>query len=106
MNTTDTFKVALDKFVAEAQAVIDEHMAKNFPTLPRETLSLDPGRKYVRIWKSGPGSGRSAFCFIDSTNGDVLKPDTWKKPAKHARGNVYVGKASDAVGPYGAHYLA
>jgi len=104
MNTSDTFKIALDKFVAEAQAVIDEHMTKNFPTLPREILSLDPGRRYVRIWK-GSGNHRSAYCFIDSTNGDVLKPDTWKKPAKHARGNIYVGKASDAVGPYGALYL-
>jgi hypothetical protein len=104
MNTTDTFKAALDKFVAEAQAVVDAHLTKNFPTLPRETLTVDPGRRYVRIW-IGRGNSRSAFCFIDSTNGDVLKPDTWKKPAKHARGNVYVGTASDSVGPYGAHYL-
>jgi hypothetical protein len=27
--------------------------------------------------------------FIDKLTGDVLKPESWKKPAKHARGNIY-----------------
>lgn len=31
---------------------------------------------------------RSAHTFVDTTNGDVLKPASWKTPAKHARGNI------------------
>lgn len=105
-NMTPEFSAALDTFVKGAQALIDDHMAKHFPTLPREVLTVDEGRRYVRVWKEHPTS-RSAYCFVDKTNGDVLKPATWKAPAKHARGNVYTTKdVSEAVGPYGANYLA
>ena len=103
MNTSPEFKTALDRFVSEAQAVCDLYRTQNFPTLPRETLSVDPGRRYVRIWRNG--IQKIAHCFVDSTNGDVLMCATWKAPAKHARGNVYQGQASDSVGPHGAHYL-
>jgi hypothetical protein len=33
--------------------------------------------------------------FIDLTNGDILKADGWKAPAKHARGNIRVGNAEN-----------
>ena len=32
---------------------------------------------------------RSCHCFVDTTNGDILKPDSYKKPAPRARGNIY-----------------
>jgi hypothetical protein len=101
MNTSPAFQSALDRFVSEAQEMISTYYAEHYPNLTPETLKVDPGRKYIRIWK-----GSSAYCFIDSTNGDVLKPATWRAPAKHARGNIFTGKATDAVGPHGARYLA
>jgi hypothetical protein len=42
---------------------------------------------------------------VDRTNGAILKPDGWKRPAQGARGNIYTGAAKDAVGPHGALYL-
>ena len=42
------------------------------------------GRRYIRISYRG-----SAFCFVDMTNGDVLKCAGWKAPAKGARGNIF-----------------
>ena len=48
------------------------------------------GRKYVRVVETSPhGTGRCVYCFVDTTNGDVLKSASWKGPAKGARGNIY-----------------
>jgi hypothetical protein len=104
MNTSLAFQSALSKFVTEAQAVCDLYRTQNFPTLPREVLSVDPGRRYVRIWRNG--SQKMSHCFIDSTNGDVLMCATWRAPAKGARGNIYTGTASDSMTAHGAKYLA
>jgi hypothetical protein len=106
-NTTPNFETALQTFVTSAQAIIDDHMTKNFPMLPREVLTVEPGRRYVRIVKSHGESGRYVYCFVDKTNGDILKAATWKAPAKHARGNIYTTKdISQAVNHYGAHYMS
>jgi hypothetical protein len=35
--------------------------------------------------------------------GDLLKPATWKAPAKHARGNIMDGSAQYSV--YGPSYI-
>lgn len=32
------------------------------------------------------------FCFIDMTNGDLYKAETWHRPAKGVRGNIYQEK--------------
>jgi hypothetical protein len=67
------------------------------------TLSIDPkGKKYIRIiCDTGQ---KSAFCFIQKDNGDVLKTASWSTPAKHARGNIYQ-LGNEGVERYGAIYL-
>jgi len=45
---------------------------------------VSKGRRYIRISHRG-----QCFCFVDMTNGDVLKPASWKAPAKDARGNIF-----------------
>jgi hypothetical protein len=45
------------------------------------------------------------YCFVDLTNGDILKAATWKAPAKHARGNILAVDPMSAVGIGGANYL-
>lgn len=101
---TQDFKTAFDKFVVDAQAIVDQDRNNRFPTLPRNVLSVEPGRRYMKI-VTNYGTNKSVYCFVDSTNGDILKAATWRAPAKHARGNVFTSKASDAVNHYGAHYL-
>ena len=106
--TTLTIPEALAKFVAAAQALVDEYHTKNVPRLSRRVLSVEMGRRYARIVKQDGDSvtSRSVYCFVDMTNGDVLKAESWKKPAKHARGNILTPeKASESVTAYGAHYL-
>lgn len=67
-------------------------------------LTYKDGIRYIKIIENHKGpSGMSVFAFIDKTNGDVLKPATWKTPAKHSRGNIFDGhyglKHVDAYGP-------
>lgn len=111
MENTNTpkFDSALATFVTAAQGIVDTHMSTHFPTLPREILSIEPGRRYVRIVKSNErdgGTSRHVYCFVDKTNGDILKCESWRKPAKHARGNIYTTHDFNmAVNQYGAHYM-
>ena len=71
------------------------------------TYDVKWGRKYAKIVTGNTrgGRGMSVFCFVDRTNGDILKAASWKAPAKHARGNVLRADRLDAVGRYGANYL-
>lgn len=95
----------VEQFVARCQEIVDAYMDEQFPTLDRKLLTIEPGRRYFRIVAS-QGSSRSAWAFVDSTNGDVLKPASWKKPAKHARGNIHDDKQGIGwIGPYGPAYL-
>ena len=59
------------------------------------------GKRYIRIT-----CDRSVHAFVDKTNGDVLKPASWKAPAKHARGNIFDAKNGlGSMGPFGPAYL-
>jgi hypothetical protein len=103
----ETTRAALTSFINAAQAMIVAHTAERFPGMEPRLLVEDIGRKYARIWAKYPHetSRGSAYCFVDMTNGDILKPATWKAPAKHARGNIFRGDAVKAVNPYGTNYL-
>jgi hypothetical protein len=71
-------------------------------------LVMEVGNKFLRLW-----SGSSCWGFISRVDGDLkgapikkgdlLKPATWKAPAKHARGNIIDGTARYSV--YGPEYL-
>lgn len=105
-------------FVARCQAVVDAHTAANFPNLTSDLLVFDYGaaKKYCRVvsrrrhtdesGKVTVSESGSAWCFVDLTNGDVLKCDGFKKPAKHSRGNIRNpdGGMSN-IGRYGPAYL-
>lgn len=87
------------------KAMSDKHYADHFPSLEPSDFSLEPGKKYIRVVSHAHGQ-RSAFAFIDMTNGDVLKCASWKTPARIARGNV--SDASNGMAnmtPYGPAYL-
>jgi hypothetical protein len=101
-------QAALVNFVKLAQELVDKHYA----THPwKRVLSVEPGRRYARIVIQDEHDGvldaysRSVYCFVDMTNGDVLKSESWKKPAKHARGNIFNENPVKGCGPYGAAYL-
>tara|TARA_Y100000034_G_C6797987_1_gene357804 strand:+ start:286 stop:633 length:348 start_codon:yes stop_codon:yes gene_type:complete len=103
---------SVDAFVARCQVIIDEYMEINFDT-QFKTLSVKKGKRYYKIVAASgmkvhrdtikPGS---VWAFVDSTNGDILKPASWAAPAKHARGNLFDSADGMAmIGPYGPAYL-
>jgi hypothetical protein len=75
---------------------------------PTPLLSVERGRRYLRIVSTVRTAAgeltdqRSAFAFVDTKTGNVLKPASWRGPAKHARGNVFaVDGGISCVGAYG-----
>ena len=46
-------------------------------------VEIKKGRKYWKII-----TDNSVHCFVDVNNGDVYKPASWNKPAKHVRYNL------------------
>lgn len=107
MSQTDPrFPAALATFVARAQRLVDAE-----ETSTAHTLECKDGRRYVLVLDvhySGPESSRHrherAFCFVDKTNGAVLKPETYKKPHPAPRGTIYSDKL-EGVDALGALYL-
>jgi hypothetical protein len=91
---------------------VNELMVTNYLSRPGAVIDNVPklrveiGNKFIRIWR-----GTSCWGFIsrvDNPNfrgapirkGDLLKPATWKQPAKHSRGNIIDGTARwDEWGP-------
>jgi len=71
-------------------------------------LTVDVGNKFIRLW-----DGTTCWGFISRVDGDLkgapikkgdlLKPATWKAPAKHSRGNIIDGTAQ--YGVYGPSYI-
>lgn len=80
------FDERFDVFMIKAQ----EHVAASYGgglTTPK--LVAERGQRYIRLVSETLGS-RSAWGFVDTKSGDVLKSAGWKGPAKNfARGNIF-----------------
>ncbi len=83
-----------------------EHL-EMFDTLAYKPLTYKKGNKYMKIMREGSGVwGFVAMQDNPSRNervGDLLKPASWRAPAKHARGNIFDGTAR--FDKYGPEYL-
>ena len=103
----DKFKIAFLSFIEGCQRIHSEHMACQFPNSTPEEISYKTGRRYIRVIRTGAyDAGRSAHCFVDLTNGDVLLAGSWTAPARHARGNIFdEHNGLGSMGEYGPAYL-
>lgn len=130
MRSNEEFVEALKRYLDHANQVVKA--AKLFR--PSKVVLRSPGRetlnttKYVvldheQFDEDGKLASRSVFAFIaakdvstkslgDVKQGDILKPATWKAPAKHARGNLFDAfngtMGADGATPLewtGPHYL-
>ena len=101
-------KSKFDLWLEEVNKERKEYWDEKFTHKPYEPLTVDKGRKYIRLW-----DGTSCWGFISMVDGelkqspikkgDLLKPAGWKTPAKHSRGNIFDGTASWSY--YGPNYL-
>lgn len=89
---------ALASFVTGCDSISTTHHLKHFPNahaLHEIRFTTMIGPRYVRVVRSehvratGEKISGSVHCFVDRTNGDVLKASGWSAPAKGARGNIF-----------------
>lgn len=95
-------------FIYEVNSKIEEYYREKLSNLPMPLIQIDLGNKFIRIT-----CNNSCWGFISRVDGtlkgapvkkgDLLKPATWKAPAKHARGNIIEGTARWGI--YGPEYL-
>ena len=96
------FALALQRYVDNVQCAANLYYERDFPSLPKPAFAVEPGKRFVRVFEYG--SQRKVHSFVDSSNGDVLKPESWKKPARHARGNIYSEQQGlEALANYSYH---
>ena len=92
-------------FIEGCQSLINDNFAERFPLLTVPVLRHNNGRRYFRI-ELVDEAQTFAHCFVDRTNGDVLKAAGWKGPAKHARGNIFDdNNGLGSMSAYGPAYL-
>jgi len=100
-------KDQIESWVAtEAQATVNNYYAASLPSLRVPTFDIKFGVKYAKI-----SQGTTVWGFValyDTPEkaervGDLLKPASWRAPAKHSRGNILNGTA--AYSPYGPEYM-
>ena len=71
------------------------------------------GKKYIRLVNckqvpahTGPYFPDGVYCFVNATNGDVLKAASYKAPAPNGvRGNINDADILSKATPYGLVYL-
>lgn len=119
------FDTTFETFLGGCQSIYDKHELAFFPNAARlvdVTIRADGGQKFVRVIreeiskKDGTRVAASAHCFVAKTDGfnrklgswkagDVFKADSWKTPARGARGNIFDVKNGLArMGEYGPAY--
>jgi hypothetical protein len=117
MTNENEFDLKLREYIDKLSFKTAEHYRTQFPTLPPERIEVIDGSQFVKIIKVGQWQ-RHVYCFIVRRDnetkslgkvkqGDLMKPASWKTPAKHARGNIIedCDKAIENSGPYGVVYL-
>ncbi len=83
------YATALLNFQKEIEKRFKRYCVKLcFTHLDDTTFEIVKGRTYDKIIEKNAGSQR-VHSFIDQKTGDILKPATYKVPAKHARGNIF-----------------
>lgn len=101
----DVSDAALTAFCEAVNALRAVYYALNgFTAQYQEPVTFKRGGKYAKIiLLNEQGEPRSVYCFIDLSNGNILKAAGYNAPAKHARGNIT--KGASQVGPHGPAYL-
>lgn len=110
------FQERLQKWLEGAQKIVtDDYKGNGWG--PKEDggnglaipqLHTTEGGRFITVWRRDtPAVGKgSSHAFIDKTTGDILKPATWRAPAKHARGNLFDDRGGlGQMGVYGPAYL-
>lgn len=101
---TKEWQEAFALFLERLKELVDGEYKAHYPNLTAPTWEAEYGLKNVRVVRVS--NQRMVHCFVDMTNGDVLKAEGWKKPAPTPRGNIFSDmNGMEGVNAYGAEYL-
>lgn len=121
--TPEQFDAAFKTWLEGAQKKVDDHWTEQkYTHAMSPVLKFKQGSRYMivqacdRDLQGNVQQRGRAYAFIDRTGGDingtphkvgdVLKPASWKVPAKHARGNIFDAKNGlGSLSAYGPEYL-
>lgn len=81
----------IEIFLQKAQAITDSYYHTNYTKVEIPKILVSYGKKYAKVFRAN-STARSVVCFIDLTDGDILRPEGWNAPSKRSkgkRGNVH-----------------
>lgn len=111
--TEGAIRTRLDAILKPINDAIAKHYATTFTLLTAPTVGIDGnGKKYLRVSffrfhdSRGKSYPESVYFFVDLTNGNLLKPATYKAPElKNPCGNVFDKDILTKLTPYGVVYV-
>lgn len=83
---TQTLSPQIESLINDFIKVLNEQAT----TITCEEYKVEYGRKLAKVVVYMEGKVRSVHCFIDFTNGDVIKAATFKAPQKNSDGSYSV----------------
>lgn len=104
------FNEALGRFVRMLAAAMDAYRARNHPaslgTCDGVSLTVESGKRNIRIVTDHGRGSRSVYCFIEQETGKIMKAAGWKspEPKRYERGNIFRTNPLEGCGPYGVEY--
>lgn len=105
-------RIAIVSFADECSAMVAKDFERFTNLIAAGSLRrvrIEFGRRYAKLVTVDMCNGRlvskSVYCFVDMTNGDILKAASLYAPAKHSRGNVLKADRMKSMTAYGAIYL-
>jgi len=104
------FETALSSFKDNLESLLADPQKNNVDNPYSVSIDFQHGKKYIKAlvrkaWNCGYHNNE-LYCFIDKNTGDILKPASWKAPAKHARGNIFSSDSGiSCCTRYGVKYL-
>jgi hypothetical protein len=101
MNTSAVTQNDLDGFARKLTAKLAEWYHTERWVGPVPTIEVMVGAKFARLVEVTGTVNRLAYGFVDLANGDLLKADGWKQPAKGKRGNIFADQPLAGCTPYG-----
>jgi hypothetical protein len=101
-------KTQFEMWLEKLDKIRKVHWDKNFSYKEYTPLKISKGRKFMKLIDE-----TSVWGFVSMVDGehdgvpvkkgDLMKPASWSKPAKHSRGNIFDGTAKYTY--FGPEYL-
>ncbi len=87
--TPEGYDEALESFLTGVEKIIHHHAkVLGYKDMESNKVIHESGIKYDKVFRKDATS-KNIYCFIERSTGNILKPATFKVPAKGARGNLF-----------------